>query len=113
MRTAMNRRLPSLLAAAALAGATLHAQEPARPVPLPQIGESDPRQEMIELFHKVERRLNEIDELLYKAGSGETGIDSQEESGIAELLQRSKEGGQEVLGGIDRILEIARQQGGT
>jgi hypothetical protein len=112
MRTAMNRHLSCLAAAAALAGA-LGAQEPSRTAPLPQVGPNDPRQEMIELFHKVERRLGEIDELLYKAGSGETGLESQAESGIAELLQRSKDGGKEVLSGIDRILEIARQQGGT
>ncbi len=118
----MNRTIPILMAAAALA---LGAQDPSReapkpapqgpsPVaPVPQPGADQARDEMIELFHKVERRLKEIDELLYRAGSGEAGIESQPESGIAELLQRSRDGGKEVLGGIDRILEIAKQQGGT
>jgi hypothetical protein len=116
MTNSIKGTLRGIAAASVLAGA-LGAQErtqerPQVP-PLPQAGGESARQEMIELFHKVERRLNEIDELLYKAGSGESGLESQSESGIAELLQRSQEGGKEVLGGIDRILEIARQQGGT
>jgi hypothetical protein len=67
---------------------------------------------MLELFQKVERRLNEIDKLLYDAGSGNAKVSSQAESGIAELLNTSKANGKEVLSGIDRILEIARQMGG-
>lgn len=74
-------------------------------------GADDAREEMKALFAKVERRLNEIDKLLYDAGAGGARTGAVQESGIAELLERSKSNGQEVLGGIDRILEIAREQG--
>ncbi len=77
-------------------------------------GGEDPRQEMIELFRKVEGTLEEIDKLLYEAGAGERSAkDAARESGLAELLQRSKTKSSEVVSGIDRILEIAKQQGGT
>ncbi len=77
-------------------------------------GESDPRQEMIELFRKVEGTLEEIDKLLYDAGAGERSAKgAARDSGLAELLQRSKAKSTEVVSGIDRILEIAKQQGGS
>ena len=95
-----------------LPGSALAAQDkPALPkVGLTQ-GADDAREEMKALFAKVERRLNEIDKLLYDAGAGGARVGALQESGIAELLERSKSNGQEVLGGIDRILEIAREQG--
>jgi len=109
----MKRSLTFALLLTAGFPASLPAQDRPTIPPFLQGGESDPRQEMVELFGKVERRLNEIDKLLYDAGSGSAALSSQKESGIAELLERSKSSGKEVLSDIDRILEIARQQGGT
>ncbi|MCC7011508.1 MAG: hypothetical protein IT454_03005 [Planctomycetes bacterium] len=74
--------------------------------------EDDPRARMTELFKKVESRLVEIDKLLYDAGTGSGSASGVRESGIAELMQRSRSRGDEVLQGIDEILEIANQQGG-
>lgn len=107
------------LAAAALALAAHARQDGATPTPelprLPELGgANDPRQEMIELFRKVETRLGEIDKLLYDASAGERALSgSSLDSGMAELLKSSKGKSEEVLAGIDRILEIAQQQGGS
>lgn len=93
------------------------AQEGSAPPPLPEHSNAagEARQEMVELFHKVERRLAEIDALLYDASTGQPsareGLASVADSGIGELLQRSQSQSQEVLQDIDRILEIARQFG--
>jgi hypothetical protein len=107
------------LAALALAGPAA-AQEPEKPLPpMPPLPGQGPveqpsgAQEMVELFHKVERRLREIDALLYEAGSGEAAIGELEESGIEDLIRRSKAGSKGVVEDIDRILEIASQNGGT
>ncbi len=112
--------LATLCAAAWLCAAprALAAQGEKRPIDKELLeairGEDDPRQEMIELFRKVEGALEEIDKLLYEAGAGERSAkDAARESGLAELLQRSKTKSSEVVSGIDRILEIAKQQGGT
>jgi hypothetical protein len=78
----------------------------------PQFGNEDPRQRMIELFQKVETRLSEIDALLYRAGSGEAPLKGAKESGIAELLQKSRTSGDQVLNDIDEILKLAEQMGG-
>ncbi len=69
------------------------------------------RQEMIELFHLVEGRLKEIDALLFDASAGESLGDEVEESGIHELLRQSTAKAEEVVTGIERILEIASEQG--
>jgi len=87
-------------------------QEPAGPEPAAG-GPGDPRAEMLELFRKVELRLREIDDLLYDASAGGAGLGDVEESGIGDLLEASLEGGERVLEDIDRIIEIAEQQGGT
>ena len=72
----------------------------------PQAGE----QELRELFGKVERRLREIDKLLSDASAGETKkLDQVGASGIDEILKNASARHQEVLEGIDRILEIARE----
>jgi hypothetical protein len=112
------RKLSIALGALVLAaGAPLFAQDPPVVPPLPGPpggpggGEQEARQEMIELFQSVETRLKEIDELLYEASSGRRGLDGADESVIGELLNASSGKSQEVLGGIDRILEIAEQFG--
>ena len=90
------------------------AQEEAPPLPLPSMNaEQDPRSEMLELFKKVELRLREIDDMLYDASAGGRGISDVEESGIGDLIKASLEGGETVLQDIDRIIEIAEQQGGS
>lgn len=115
-----------IVALALAAGAPLLAQEPqvGPPRPHPPIGpggpggqggpggaEQEAREEMIELFQSVEARLQEIDELLYEASSGRGGLAGTEELVIGELLNSSSSKSEEVLSGIDRILEIAEQFG--
>jgi len=78
----------------------------------PQLRE-DPRERMKELVVQIERRLGEIDVLLYRAGSGETKLESQDESGIAQLLAQSRSSGQRVLDDIDEMLELSEQMGGS
>ena len=73
-----------------------------------------PQDELTQLFRDVELRLRQIDELLDNASTGDTsGLAEVGESGIDKLLRRSMEGGQQVVRDIDRILEIAAQNGGT
>jgi hypothetical protein len=91
------------------------AQEPQTPppiVPIESVDAQQGRDEMIELFHAVENRLKEIDELLYDASAGDALAGDVAESGIDELLKQSTSKAEEVLSSIDRILEIAEQQGG-
>ena len=83
---------------------------PPLPVLTPPGGEESAREEMIKLFQDVEQRLGEIDDLLYDASAGEA-LDAQDESGIGDLLQRSIAGAEEVRAGMDRILELAAEQG--
>jgi hypothetical protein len=88
------------------------AQEPELPpAPIESVDAQQGRQEMIDLFYEVERRLKEIDELLYDASAGDALAGDVAESGIDELLKQSTTRAEEVLTGIDRILEIAEQQG--
>lgn len=106
----MSRHFGSWAFAAALCAGSAFAQE--RPINPFQGGEEDPRQKMMELFKKVETRLGEIDKMLYDAGTGETRLASNADSGLSELLKSSRKKQEEVLSGIDEILEIASQQGG-
>lgn len=77
----------------------------------PSISERDRAQtEMRDLFAKVERRLREIDRLLSDAGAGEkVALAGDKQAGIDELLRTSQTRQREVLEGIDRILELARE----
>ncbi len=89
-------------------------------------------EEMIQLFQSVERRLKDMGDYLLGAGAGDTsalskigeaGIEEllrsarpnrpESTGSIADLLSVSKAEGQKVLEDIDRILEIAQQNGGT
>ena len=107
---------------------------PIRP-PLPGMGgeaaEKTPQEEMAELFREVESRMLSMGNLLLDASAGDTSkLSEVGESGIEDLLREasppngasggvgdlllvSKLQGDKVLGGIDRILEIAAQNGGT
>ncbi len=98
---------------------------PLRPVTTP-----DPQDEMQRLFIEIERRLRAIDSLLIDASAGDTAkLTDLKESGIEELIReaspnapatgiggvlRASQGhGQRVLSGIDRIIEIAEESGGS
>jgi hypothetical protein len=89
-------------------------QDPPEPEPSPvevlremqQGGETD---EMEELFAEVEKRLRSIDSMLYDASAGRP-LEGAEEAGIDRLLQRTRETSQQVLEGIDRILELALER---
>ena len=108
--------------------------------PRPRVQELDPllqprapQNELVELFYDVERRLKSISGLLLDASAGDTSrLDEVGESGIgrlleeapsnpsassgggiASLLRSSRSEGDQAIEGIDRILEIAAQQGGS
>jgi len=92
------------------------AQEPPSPAPPPapvegpQLpGAGGEEDEMLKLFGQVERRLREIDRLLYDASAGRAP-GKLEESGIDKLLKRGRESSKQVLEDIDRILELAMQR---
>jgi len=101
---------------------------------LDPFAEQDPQEEMRRLFKEVELRLDRMQGLLLDASAGETdslrevtesGIDElfrdAEDSnspaagsgGVAKLLKNSRSHGDQVVQDIDRILEIAAQNGGT
>jgi len=112
---------PLAFASLALGGASW-AQEPTvgpRPEPAPAgqnlFEDMDPdaaRQEMIRLFHEVERTLEAIDVELADAGAGEVPLADGKESGIDRLLRASGAKGQEAVDGIDRILQLAQEMSG-
>jgi len=66
------------------------------------------QKEMLELFAKVERRLKEIDKLLFDASAGDVPTAPVADAGIDKLLEGAIQRGQEAQQGIDRILELAR-----
>ena len=85
-------------------------QEP----PLIEMPRQSPRDEMTELFVRVEKRLREIDDLLNDAAAGETSaLEDVGEAGIEDLIQGSMTRCREVVKDIDKILEIAANNGGT
>ncbi|MCK6447005.1 MAG: hypothetical protein L6Q99_11480 [Planctomycetes bacterium] len=80
-------------------------------LPMPKLaGADEARNEMIELFHQVEAQLGEIDKLLYDAGAGEALGDGVQDAGIDRLLRDAQQRSASAQQGIDRILELARQQ---
>ena len=114
----------------ALAAPALAAQEP--PEPQPRESEEEPERptvreeldrrsmqqndlvdELRELFLEVERKLEEVDDQLASAGAGEIPLEMPEDSGLDDLLRASQERCEQAVGGIDRILEIAQQLGGS
>lgn len=130
------------LALVALAAPAVAQDELTPPAPKPDIddllpggpgaGQADPQKEMAELFQEVERRLHDMGGYLLDAGAGDTsalaGMDAsgieellklgrpsqpQPTGGIADLLAVSRGEGQKVIEGIDRILQLAQQNGGT
>ena len=71
-------------------------------------GGDDAMQELVELFHEVERALVTIDDQLYEAGaSGD--LSEIDAAGLEKLLRSTKDTSSSVVQGIDRILEVASQ----
>jgi len=65
-------------------------------------------EELVELFHEVERALVAIDDQLYDAGaSGD--LSEVDAAGLEKLLRSTRDASDSVLKGIDRILEVASQ----
>lgn len=115
-----------LLAAFALAlaldGLPLAAQEPQtepekkieeHEFDFPLLSEQSPQDEMIQLFHEVERTLESIDVELADAGAGEIPLGEGRESGLDRLLNSAAKKGDAAVSGIDRILELAEKMGGS
>lgn len=121
--------LVAFLAPNAFVQDTQDEPEPPGLNPLRPVAESNPQEEMQKLFVEVERRLRAIDAMLIDASAGDTAkLAELEGSGIEELIReaspsatatgvsgvlRASQGqGKRVLSGIDRIIEIAEQNGG-
>jgi len=105
--------IAALFAFLATAGLPL-AQEEEEPAPATAeelFGGDDLQQEMIELFHRVERNLIRIDAELSDAGAGFVPVEEVGESGLAELLRSTGDRSRSVVDDIDRMLEIAQQMG--
>jgi hypothetical protein len=81
---------------------------PARPL-FPEA--EDPAEQMKQLFSAVERNLQRIDALLNDASAGVGGLSDDLDSGLAKLLEETQESSRSAVQDIDRILELARQQG--
>ena len=119
-RNEMDKKLPlarvaglltALLAAAGLASA----QEKEKERPMLQLpgmsGMSPEQEEMIRLFHEVERTLGAIDVELFDASAGRIPVPEGKESGIERLLRSNGTKSDEAVTGIERILELAEQMG--
>lgn len=71
-------------------------------------GDDEEIQELVDLFHEVERALVDIDDQLFEAGAC-GGLGGVEAAGIEKLLLATKDQSKSVVQGIDRILEVASQ----
>jgi hypothetical protein len=102
-----------LMASLALAGLPMAQTEGSEPdFGLPgESGLDEMQQEMIQLFHEVERTLESIDIELYDASAGRIPVPTDSDSGIDRLLRSSNEKSDEAVTGIERILEIAQEMG--
>lgn len=67
------------------------------------------REEMIRAFHDVERKLVDITTRLADAGAGEAPVTEVGDSGIDALLRSSRQKGNDVVSGIEKILELAER----
>ena len=116
------RHLRSLLALALVLTGTAAAQERGQPKPskedepeidvLEGLGMGSDQQQMIELFHEVERVLGAIDLELADAGAGEIPLPEGKDGGIDRLLRSTSEKSDQAVAGIDKILELAAKMGG-
>lgn len=113
---------------AAAAPQDIEGDDEINPFAAPQA--ASPQAQMIELFHSVERRLDNATVLLFDASKGDTSkLEDLAASGIEELLRdapkrptgsnaalasllhASKSEGDNILKDIDKIIELANQQG--
>lgn len=70
------------------------------------------QEEMVELFIKVDKRLQRVSELLFEASTGDPSRASEiGSSGIDELIREAESGSAAGADGIARILEASRMQG--
>jgi len=69
------------------------------------------QEEMIKLFHEVERTLGAIDLELADAGAGRIPVPEGKDSGIERLLRAHGEKSDQAVAGIERILELAEELG--
>ena len=99
--------------AALLLGAVSFAQEEGQGPEIPTIGGLDQQQEeMVKLFHEVERTLLAIDLELADAGAGRIPLPEGKDSGIERLLQSYGSKSDQAVSGIEKILELAQQMNG-
>ncbi|NOT29789.1 MAG: hypothetical protein HOP15_04985 [Planctomycetes bacterium] len=81
-------------------------------IELPKLSGLDAAQEeMIRLFHEVERTLAAIDVELFDASAGRIPIPEGKDSGIERLLRSNNEKSDQAVTGIERILELAETLG--
>jgi hypothetical protein len=69
------------------------------------------QEEMVKLFHEVERTLGAIDLELADAGAGRIPVPEGKDSGIERLLRSHGEKSDQAVAGIERILELAEELG--
>jgi hypothetical protein len=104
-------KLTTPLLAVLLLATTTAAQEPKIPEQLRSRPDEDMVDELKRLFQEVERNLELIDYQLADAGAGEIPLSDVGDSGLEKLLRDSQDKSEQVLAGIDKILEIAAQMG--
>ena len=104
-----NLRLLAALSVLLFGASTANAQEPEQPPrPSELEAQNDVRQEVQELFAKVERSLKLIDQILFDAAAGDIPLEQPEESGLASLLRKTQEASQSAINDIDKILKISK-----
>lgn len=83
-------------------------------VELPNLGGlNEQQQEMVRLFHEVQRTLESIDVELFDASAGRIPLPEGRDSGIDRLLRSNGEKSDQAVSGIERILELAQEMGGS
>lgn len=79
---------------------------------LPGLGQpANPQEEILELFKSVERRLKAIDDLLSDASRGATNkLANVGESGMSDLIRRSRNSSERAVEEINRLLLLLENQ---
>ena len=72
-------------------------------------GAKDTNARILELFHAVERRLLEIDSMLFQASAGDRALSGDVNSGIQKLLEQTREQSRAAREQMDEILKIAQE----
>src|SRR5262245_35809149 len=105
--------LGAWLVPAAVAQEGTSQEPPKKPqIELPDLGGiQEAQEEMVKLFHEVERTLGAIDIELADAGAGRIPVPEGKDSGIERLLRSHGEKSDQAVAGIERILELAEELG--